>query len=80
MLCGTPVMAQSERLQPKQPERAPTEAAPKTDPATTGLKGSPEDPGPALKGVALFASRDEVKAKGDVSAEGVLVEIGRAHV
>jgi hypothetical protein len=70
VLCATPAMAQSERLQPKKPEAAPAAAAPKVDPATIGLKGSPEDPGPALKGVSIVGSREEVKSKGDVAADG----------
>lgn len=75
-LCATPVMAQSERLQPKKPEAASTATAPKADAATAGLTGSPQDPGPALKGVVIFGSREEIKEKGDVSADGVQVGPG----
>ncbi len=76
VLCATPAMAQSERLQPKKPEPAPATAAPKVDPATAGLKGSPQDPGPALKGVSIVGTREEVKPKGDVAADGVVVGPG----
>ncbi len=76
VLCSTPALAQSERLQPKKPEATPAAAAPKADPATAGLTGSPQDPGPALKGVAILSSREEIKAKGDVSADGVSVGPG----
>jgi hemolysin activation/secretion protein len=76
VLMSTPALAQSERLQPKKPAEATDEAAPKFDPATEGLKGSPQDKGPALQGVVLFGSREEVKSKGDVAADGVVVGPG----
>ncbi|MCD6050096.1 MAG: peptide transporter [Verrucomicrobia bacterium] len=76
VLCTTPAMAQSERLQPKKPDPAAPVPAPKVDSATIGLTGSPQDPGPALKGVAVLSSREEVKAKGEVVADGVMVGPG----
>lgn len=76
LLADGTAMAQTEKLQPKQPAPAPAAKAPAADPKTAGLTGSPQDPGPALKGVVLVGSREEVKAKGDVAAEGVVVGPG----
>ncbi|HEY1172522.1 MAG TPA: ShlB/FhaC/HecB family hemolysin secretion/activation protein [Verrucomicrobiae bacterium] len=76
VLSSSPVWAQSERLQPKKPETPAPATVQKADPATVGLTGSPQDPGPALKGVAILGSREEVKSKGDVAADGVEVGPG----
>lgn len=76
LLADGTALAQTEKLKPKQPEAAPAAKAPAADPKTAGLTGSPQDPGPALKGVVLVGSREEVKAKGDVAADGVIVGPG----
>lgn len=76
LLANGSAHAQSEKLKPKQPEAAPAAKAPSADPKTAGLSGSPQDPGPALKGVLIVGSREEVKGKGAVTADGVVVGPG----
>lgn len=76
VLLGTSAFAQSKRLEPKKPEPAESKSDALPDPSTAGLTGSPQDPGPALKGVIIVHSREGIHAKGDVAAEGVVVEAG----
>lgn len=76
LLANGSAHAQSEKLKPKQPEPAPAAKAPAAESKTAGLSGSPQDPGPALKGVVIVGSRDEVKTKGNVTADGVIVGPG----
>lgn len=72
--CG---LAQSDRLQPKKPKNVPEAKAKPVNAAALGLSGSPSDPGPALKGVLVVGSREAVKAKGEVPAQGINIGGGK---
>jgi hemolysin activation/secretion protein len=71
-----PASAQIERVAPKTPEKRPAKSTPRKHEAPAAV-AAPGESGPALVGVKIVRSRDEVKGAGEVAVSGVVIGPGR---